>query len=238
MKKAKKWFEDWANEYDNTLGKINRHHQLLDLAVKQSKVRDKEKVLDLGCGTGLLSLKFLKQVDCSITAVDNSKKMLAIFKDKIRRLSLGRNIECVFGDAAALDLPKNSFDVIAATVALHHVKNKGPMIKKIYNLLKPGGRFILGEIDMDTTGKHTDPARMFRIIDYLKKEFALAMREGGVAAFKRMYANGRKHILNEGEYCLSFGQWRKFCVKAGFKKITVKPLPEFSWFKVLVAVKD
>lgn len=65
MKKNKKvineWFKDWANEYDNTLGKIKRHHQLLNLVVKLSRVKKEQKVLDIGCGTGLLSLKFLKK---------------------------------------------------------------------------------------------------------------------------------------------------------------------------------
>ncbi len=111
------------------------------------------------------------------------------------------------------------------------------MIKRIYALLKPGGKFILGDIDMDTTGNLRDPERLLRILDYLKEEYVIALEEGGISAFSRMYDNGKRHILNEGEYCVSFKQWGSFCVKAGFKTITVQPLPEFEWFKVLVAVK-
>jgi hypothetical protein len=111
------------------------------------------------------------------------------------------------------------------------------VIKKILNLLKPGGRFLIGDIDMDTTGDLNDPKRMLRILDYLKEEYALALKEGGVEAFSRMYDNGKKHILNDGEYCISFKQWKDICVKAGFKNIKIKALPEFEWFKVLIAVK-
>lgn len=37
------WFKDWANEYDKTLGKIDRHHQLLDSVVKLSEVKKIKK---------------------------------------------------------------------------------------------------------------------------------------------------------------------------------------------------
>ncbi|MDY6967006.1 MAG: class I SAM-dependent methyltransferase, partial [Halobacteriota archaeon] len=58
-KSTEDWFKEWSNEYDQTLGKMKRHHDMLDLAVEVSEVKDGESVLDIGCGTGLLSLKFL-----------------------------------------------------------------------------------------------------------------------------------------------------------------------------------
>jgi SAM-dependent methyltransferase len=131
----------------------------------------------------------------------------------------------------------DQFDIIAATVALHHVKSKGPVIRQIHNLLKSGGKFVIGEIDIDTTGRLDDTKRLLRILNYLKEEFTLAMKEGGLKAFERMYDNGRKHILNEGEYCVGFNQWKKLCKDAGFRKIEITPLKEFEWFKVLAATK-
>ena len=232
------WFKNWANEYDNTLGKVKRHHGLLDLVVEFSDVKKHDKVLDIGCGTGLLSLKFLAKADCLVEGVDTSREMLEIFKNKIDKLKLSENISCGFGSAENFNFNDDSFDIIASTVALHHVKNKLPMIKRIYRHLRSGGKFILGDIDIDTTGNLTDPKRMLKIIDYLKEEYALALKEGGVKAFSRMYDNGKKHILNDGEYCRSFKQWKTICEKAKFKKITIRPLPEFEWFKVLIATKQ
>jgi len=234
---TKNWFKDWSNEYDNTLGKVQRHHKLLDLVVESSEVKEGELVLDIGCGTGLLSLKFLEKADCLIYGIDSSPEMLEIFKNKIDKLNLSERISCKLEDAENLDFEKKFFDVIASTVTLHHVKNKYPVIKKIYELLKSGGKFILGDIDMDTTGDLRNPERLLRIINYLKQEYVLALKEGGVEAFSRMYDNGKKHILNDGEYCISFKQWKEICKKAGFKKITVKRLPEFKWFNVLIACK-
>ncbi len=136
-----------------------------------------------------------------------------------------------------MNFKPNQFDIVAATVALHHVKFKQPVINKIYDYLKEGGRFTLGEIDLDTTGRLDDPKRLLRIMDYLKEELALAMKEGGIQAFERMYDNGKKHILNDGEYCIGFSQWTKLCKNTGFKNVEVSPVKEFEWFKVLVATK-
>jgi len=233
----REWFQGWANEYDTTLGKLKRHHKLLDLVVKVSGIQRNDHILDIGCGTGLLSLKFLDATDCSITAIDSSPQMLGIFEKKIEKFNLAEKIHCLQESAEDMDFKPDQFDIIAATVSLHHVKCKELVIKNIYASLKGGGRFVIGEIDMDTTGRLDDPKRLLRILNYLTEELALAMKEGGVPAFERMYDNGKKHILNDGEYCIGFGQWAKLCRDAGFKYVEVSVVKGFAWFKVLVAIK-
>ena len=233
----KTWFSNWANEYDETLGKVKRHHKLLDLVVEISNVRKNDRVLDIGCGTGLLSLKFLSKADCQIKGVDSSPEMLEIFNDKITKLGLGQKIHSEHQDAESLNFEKNSFDIVASTVTLHHVKNKLPAVRNIRKMLKPEGKFILGDLNIDTTGDLTDSKRMLRIMGYLLDEYVLAMEEGGLKAFNRMYDNGKRHILNDGEYCISFKQWKEICQEARFKKIRIVPLPDFKWFKVLIATK-
>jgi ubiquinone/menaquinone biosynthesis C-methylase UbiE len=233
----REWFQGWANEYDTTLGKLKRHHKLLDLVVKSSGIKKDNHILDIGCGTGLLSLKFLDKTDCTITAIDSSPQMLRIFEEKIEKYHLAEKIHCEQKSAEDMAFKSGQFDIIAATVSLHHVKSKEPVIKNIYDCLKGGGRFVLGEIDMDTTGRLDDPGRLLRILNYLTEELALAMKEGGVPAFERMYDNGKKHILNDGEYCIGFGQWAHLCRDAGFKNVEVIPVKGFAWFKVLVATK-
>jgi hypothetical protein len=63
------------------------------------------------------------------------------------------------------------------------------------------------------------------------------MEDGGIPAFVRMYDNGKKHILNDGEYCIGCDQWEALCTDAGFRHVEVSPVEGFEWFKVLVATK-
>ena len=103
---------------------------MLDLVVKLSNVKKDQKVLDIGCGTGLLSLKFLEKAECFITGIDRSPEMLTIFNEKIKKRGLSERINCKLEDAKILKFNRNSFDVVASTVTLHHLKNKYPTIKR------------------------------------------------------------------------------------------------------------
>ena len=84
----REWFQEWANEYDNTLGKVQRHHKLLDLVISESGVKKNDQVLEIGCGTGLLSLKFLNKAECSVTAIDSQSPDARDIPGKDRNLQI------------------------------------------------------------------------------------------------------------------------------------------------------
>lgn len=234
---TKRWFGRWSNEYDRTLGSISFHRELLDLAVRNARLKSGDKILDLGCGTGLLSLKCLQKTRCSITGVDYAQEMLDILKDKIKKLKLEDRISLCLMDAASLKFKDRTFDRVVSSVALHHLKDKLPALKKIFRVLKPGGIFILGEVDMDTTGKHTDTKRLKRILRVLEQEWIPALKDAGVEAFSKMFDNGKKHILNQGEYSLSLKQWAQLCKKAGFSSVLIERVPRHKAFGIVVAKK-
>jgi ubiquinone/menaquinone biosynthesis C-methylase UbiE len=233
----KGWFGQWSNQYDRTLGSISFHRGLLDLVVRNARVKNGDQILDLGCGTGLLSLKCLQKAHCSVTGADYSKEMLGIFKDKIKKLKLNDRISLCLMDAASLKFKDRTFDKVVSSVALHHLKDKLPALKRIRRVLKPGGLFIIGEVDMDATGKHTDTKRLKRMLRVLEQEWIPALKDAGVEAFAQMFDNGKKHILNQGEYGLSLKQWARLCRKAGFASVLVKKVPRHRAFGIVVAKK-
>ncbi len=234
----RRWFGHWSNEYDRTLGSISYHRDLLDLVVKHCRIKEGQRILDIGCGTGLLTLKLLAKKRGSVVGIDYLKQMLEIFTKKLLRLKLTDRVHLVRMDANALTFERSTFDLAVSTVTLHHLKSKLPALKKIAGILKPGGLFILGEVDMDTTGDHADIGRLKRLLKVLEEEWIWALKDAGVQAFSKLYDNGKKHILNQGEYCLSLEQWSGLCRKAGFQSVSIKRVAGHRAFGIVIAQKD
>jgi len=101
-------------------------------------------VLDIGCGTGTQCADIASNVS-QVTGIDISRKLLAIARQRISERSLN-NVE--FIQTALLDkrhnkfLKPGSFDVVMGFYVLHFFKDINVAIKRINELLKPGGVFV------------------------------------------------------------------------------------------------
>jgi len=91
-----------------------------------------ERILDLGCGDGVLT-KRLADLGCEIVAVDSSAAQV----DAARKLGLDARV------MSGEDLPFDSeFDAVFSNAVLHWIKRADPMIASVCRALKPGGRFV------------------------------------------------------------------------------------------------
>lgn len=91
-----------------------------------------ERILDLGCGDGVLTKK-LADLGCEVVAVDSSAPQV----DAARKLGL--NAFVISGE----DLPYNEeFDAVFSNAMLHWISRADVMLAGVYRSLKPGGRFV------------------------------------------------------------------------------------------------
>jgi len=91
-----------------------------------------ERILDLGCGDGVLTKK-LVDLGCEVVAVDSSVPQVEAAK------KLGLNAHAISGE----DLPyTEEFDAVFSNAVLHWIKRADPMIAGVYRSLKPGARFV------------------------------------------------------------------------------------------------
>jgi len=102
--------------------------------------RATDKVLDIGCGHGIVS-EHLAENKISVAAVDISEKLLEEFKARIA----GRNlpIEIKKGDAYNIPYPDNTFDVVVARMFLPHFPNWSVVLKEMTRVTKTGGKLMV-----------------------------------------------------------------------------------------------
>src|SRR5271169_19091 len=91
-----------------------------------------ERILDLGCGDGVLTKK-LQDLGCQIVGVDSSPELI----QAAQKLDLHTHLM----DGQALTF-EGVFDAVFSNAALHWMKDQPKVIEGVWKALKPGGRFV------------------------------------------------------------------------------------------------
>ncbi len=100
------------------------------------------KILDLGCGTGYLSLGFLSQ-GFHVTGLDLSREMLQAFEESIPS-TLKQKASLVVGDAEEfLSENQDEFDVIVLSAILHHLYDYEYVLRQICKRLSSGKKLLV-----------------------------------------------------------------------------------------------
>ncbi|MEV5432176.1 class I SAM-dependent methyltransferase [Streptomyces sp. NPDC052701] len=110
-------------------------------------------LLDLGCGTGSLSLLAAEQGH-RVTGVDLSRNMVNLARRKLA----GRDAVFLVGDAAAPPVGEQRFDTVLVRHVLWALPDPGGALRHWRSLLRPGGRLVLVEGVWGTAGPVGIPA--------------------------------------------------------------------------------
>jgi trans-aconitate methyltransferase len=123
----------WAPAaYDTGFGYVSAHGAyLLDLLDPQPG----ERVIDLGCGTGALSVEIAER-GADVLGIDGSPEMIAAARTRFPELS--------FVVASGLDFNVvQPYDAVFSNAALHWMSDDpDAVIARVYDALEPGGRFV------------------------------------------------------------------------------------------------
>ncbi|OGT73138.1 MAG: bifunctional 3-demethylubiquinol 3-O-methyltransferase/2-polyprenyl-6-hydroxyphenol methylase [Gammaproteobacteria bacterium RIFCSPLOWO2_02_FULL_56_15] len=141
-------FSAAAQQWWDPLGDMRTLHHMnpLRLAYIDNAVRlAGKKVLDLGCGGGILA-ETMAAKGALVTGLDPSEKLIEIARQHSQQT--GVNVEYVPGTAArfAEQYPAN-FDVLTCMELLEHVPDVSALIAACANLLRPGGQLLLSTLN-------------------------------------------------------------------------------------------
>src|SRR5690606_25758487 len=114
-----------------------------------------KNILDIGCGAGNYAIKTLMKTNdqVNVDLVDLSQNMLDRAKKRVRGFTKGE-VNIYKGDFRTVELEKGKYDVIIATMVLHHLrddKDWSDSFGKLYSLLKTGGSiWILDMVEQNS----------------------------------------------------------------------------------------
>jgi ubiquinone/menaquinone biosynthesis C-methylase UbiE len=114
--------------------------------VAQSAVRSGDRVLDVGCGTGTLTIKISRaQPGATITGLDGDPAVLSQAKRKASEC--GTPITWIEGRADALPFADSSFERVVSSLLFHHLDRptKLEALREIRRVLAPGGELHLAD---------------------------------------------------------------------------------------------
>lgn len=115
----------------------------LDLVLDTADLQPGEDVIDVACGTGLVTLPAAASVSPGgrVLATDLAPKMVAGLERSLAAAGI-TNVEVACGDAETLDV-EAVFDVALCSLGLMYVADPSAAVRELHRVLRPGGRTVV-----------------------------------------------------------------------------------------------
>jgi len=134
-------FDAWSTFYDAPLVQRLTYRPEQDAVMARLRRTAARRVLDVGCGTGLLAGRIQRELPgTAVVGCDFSSGMLERASRNAAGVPLAR------GSAGALPFRDGCFDAVVSTEAFHWFPDQPAALREFHRVLAPGGRLLVSLI--------------------------------------------------------------------------------------------
>jgi cyclopropane-fatty-acyl-phospholipid synthase len=142
--------------------------KMLALSCERAELTDGQRILELGCGWGSLTLWMAEHYpNARITGVSNSKDQREHILAKAQSRGV-KNLEIITADMNVFEAEPETFDRVVSVEMFEHMRNHGALMSKLAGWLKPGGKLF---VHIFTHREFTYPFEVRDASDWMAKHF-------------------------------------------------------------------
>ena len=169
-------FDERAKEWD-TPERIERADEVARAIDEAVPIDRSMRAIEIGAGTGLLGLHFADRV-ASLLLTDPSAGMIEVAEEKVRRVAIP-NVATKRYELGADPLPGRDFDLLLSLLVLHHIKDTAGAFRAAHDLLAPGGRLAMADLDTEDGSFHSPDAEGIHHLGFDRTALEGLAREAG-----------------------------------------------------------
>jgi ubiquinone/menaquinone biosynthesis C-methylase UbiE len=161
-------FDDWPERYEEwfatPIGRLVKDTECR-LILEMLHPAAGEKILDVGCGTGVFTLDYLA-TGAEVVGLDISLPMLEVAKRK----AAGYPFTAVQGNMLALPFADASFDKVVSVTAVEFTQDARKAVDELFRVANPGGVIVVGTLNSLSPWATRRRAKTERGEDHVLKE--------------------------------------------------------------------
>jgi ubiquinone/menaquinone biosynthesis C-methylase UbiE len=145
-------FDDKAASWDDDPIRVARAEAIGKVLGSRIDLKQVNKALEYGSGTGLLSFALKDQLN-DVLMMDESEQMVAVANSKCQAQHVS-HMQAMQYDLTNKSYDDDRFDLIYLLLTLHHIPDDEFILKRFYNLLNSGGYLAIIDLDKEDGSFH------------------------------------------------------------------------------------
>jgi ubiquinone/menaquinone biosynthesis C-methylase UbiE len=127
---------------------------VIDRIIEAAQISGDERVLDLGCGPGILT-EAVAPFSQEVIAFDLTPEMVDQTRQRCEKRGF-KNVTLMLGEAENLPFDNSTFDIIVTRLTIHHFLDPSTAISNMVRVLKPKGKIVVADIVSSENSNESD----------------------------------------------------------------------------------